>query len=154
MLRMLLFISLTSFGLAGYSQNIHVFPEQPLTFGEFYFSGSSGGTIDVTASGDWVASGEVHQLHPTHQPALFTITTDSQTPVYIQVEIYSGNLQDQEGNKLRLIPEQPENYTFSIQQGKPLKLHIGGRLEIEPGAVSGGGNFSGDFSIRAILVNE
>lgn len=136
------------------AQNIFVSAEQELSFGDFYFSGKSGGTVSISNEGIWGSTGNVHQINSTYQPAGFIISTDSRIPVKIQVDTPTGILTNAAGNSMSLELNEVESIYYSVQEGSPAQIFIGGTLKIGPEAVSSPGGYSGNISIRVTIYNE
>lgn len=142
--------------IAGLStaQNIFVSAEQELSFGDFYFSGKSGGTVSISNEGIWSSTGNVHQISSTYQPAGFIISTDSRTPVKIQVEAPTRIPTNAEGKSISLTLNEVDTMYHSVQEGSPVHVFLGGTLKIDPEAVSSPGGYSGNISIRVTIYNE
>lgn len=136
------------------AQNIFISAEQELSFGNFYFSGKSGGTVTISNNGTWSSTGNIHQINSTYQPAGFIISTDSPVPVKIQVSTPSSALTNAEGKSMSLTLNEPDKVVHSIQEGSPVQVFLGGTLEIDPEAVSSPGGYSGNISIRVTIYNE
>lgn len=145
---------MTSITCQATAQNIFVSAEQELSFGDFYFSGKSGGTVSISNTGLWSSTGNVHQINSTYQPAGFIISTDSRTPVKIQVDAPTGILTNSEGRSMSLTLNEVDIMYHSIQEGSPAQVFLGGTLEIDPEAVSSPGGYSGNVSIRVTIYNE
>lgn len=148
------FIGLFS-SLAGnlMAQNISVHSEQELSFGTFYFSEGTGGTIKISDRGEWSSSGNAHLVIQNHHPAVFIISTDSPEPIDVQVETFAQAMQSPAKQNLYLsLDKLPSIYT--IQAGSPVQIILGGLLQIDPNTTTISGSYNGDVSLRVTLFNE
>ena len=149
------FILLVSICATGWSQNINVSIEQDLCFGDFYLSGSTGsGTVTVSNSGEWSSTGNIHQLRSNQQPAVFNISTESQTPVHVGAEILTGSLTNPNGNAISLDPVDSRIKFYTVQRGHPVRIFIGGSLKITPATKYHQGDYKGSISITVTIYNE
>lgn len=139
----------------GQSQNIDIAIEQNLSFGDFYFSGNTGGgTITLSNNGEWSATGNIHQLRSNHQPAVFNISTDSQTPVNVGVIILTRTLTNPNGNDISVDPLDSRIKFYKIQKGFPARVFVGGNLKIIQKTQNYQGDYKGSISIIASVYNE
>lgn len=136
------------------AQNINISTEQDLSFGEFYISGTTGGTIEISDSGTWNSSGGIQLLNPTHQPAVFLLSTSSPTPVEVQVETSSSSLTNAEGKKMILRLNSTGITSYTISQGTPKKISLGGTLRMDADIGNSPGDYSGNVLIRVMIYNE
>jgi Domain of unknown function (DUF4402) len=125
---------------------------QPIQFGAFCVTGSSGGTITVAYDGTRTSTGDIVLLptSPLALPATFELKLSSGKNISIQADattIVSGS----NGTRLRMdigpTEKGPNGSVFRTDaSGNSLTvLHVGGTLHI-PGN-SGPGNYSGVFNI-------
>lgn len=139
----------------GQSQNIDIAVEQNLSFGDFYFSGNTdSGTITLSNKGEWNATGNIHQLRANHQPAVFNISTDSQTPVNVGVIILTRTLTNPNGNHISVDPLDSSIKFYKIQKGNPARVFVGGSLKIIQKTQNFQGDYQGNISIIATVYNE
>lgn len=136
------------------AQNIYITTEQDLNFGEFFMSGPAGGTIQISDSGAWNSSGEIQLLNPSHQPAVFLLSTDSPTPVEVQVETPSTNLTNAYGKKMILQLNSPGFTSHTIRLGVPKRITLGGTLSMDAEIGNSPGAYSGSILIRVMIYNE
>lgn len=130
-----------------------MYAEQELKFGEFFVSNNSSGSVTVSSNGDWSSSGNVHLLGATQQPATFIISTDNSTPVTVQVQAFALRFQNPAGEEIpfRLSTVEPSVYT--VQAGSPVRVKIGGTVDISP-ETSSMGHFSGRISLSVNSYND
>ena len=137
----------------GTSQSINVVNVQGLEFGAFYFTGDSvGTTITVSNTGIWSATGNLNRVNSTYQAAAFTISTDSETEISVQVDRPIINIFNNKGESISLetgvsYPEFP-----IVQQGFPAQVLIGGTLNVISEVSTG--DFSGEILINFSIHNE
>lgn len=149
---LLIFLALVS--RISIAQNIYISTEQELNFGDLYLSGTAGGTISISSTGEWTSTGEVHLLNPLHHSAAFVLSTDSPTPVQVQVETPLTILTNQKGNKMSLQLDATGSTQHTLQQGFPKHISLGGTLTIDPDSKSSPGDYNGSVLIRVIIYNE
>lgn len=127
------------------AQNIYIYPEQALEFGDFIVA-DNGGTVTVTNTGMRSSSGTVQLLNSEYYPAIFTISTDNLTPIGIRVEVSKEVLMNAEGTAMMMASVSPTANTYTIQAGKPVQVKIGGTIQMNSGVFSPG-EFQGNISI-------
>lgn len=135
------------------AQNIYVYPEQDLTFGSFYLSGGTGGTVTVSNTGEWSSTGDVNIIGAGPRPAVYSIVTDSPIPITVEVETLSGTLSNSSGKEMNLEAGETNTELYLIQQGSPLQIFVGGRLEVDAKTASSPGDYNGQAWIRVSLYN-
>jgi hypothetical protein len=154
-LKSLLFVLLFLDGTVAQSQKIHIAVEQNLFFGDFYLSsGTDSGTVSLSNNGEWSATGNIHQLLSNHQPAIFSISTKSQTFVNVRVEVTTGNLSNENGNAISLDPKDSGIQFYKVKRGFPVTISIGGTLKITPTNKNYQGNYQGSISITGVIYSE
>lgn len=134
------------------AQNIYIFPEQPLEFGGFSVA-NAGGTVTISNSGERFSSGTVQLLNSNYHPAIFQISTDNTTPVEVIVEVSREPLMNTEGTAMIIASVSDIADTFTIQAGKPVKVKIGGTIQMNSGDYSPG-TFNGNISLTVIPNSE
>jgi hypothetical protein len=143
------------FGTVAQAQKIYITTEQSLVFGDFYFSsGTDSGIISLSNTGEWSATGNIHQLRSNHQPAVFIISTESKTPVNVRVDVMTGTLSNENGNAISLDPEDSGIQFCKVQRGFPATISIGGSLEITPKNKNDQGDYQGSISITGVIYSE
>lgn len=151
----LLFVLLFFICAIARSQKIYIAVEQDLFFGDFYLSsGTDSGTVTLSNNGEWSSTGNIHQLRSNHQPAVFNISTESQTPINVGVEIMTGNLINPNGYAISLDPKDSGIQFYKVQRGFPVRITIGGSLKIIPKNEYYQGDYQGNISIRGTIYNE
>ncbi|AVR44232.1 hypothetical protein C7S20_02560 [Christiangramia fulva] len=135
------------------AQNIFISVTQELNFGDFYLLNSSqNATIRVAPTGEWSNTGNATQINPNHSPAIFSISTDSTTPIMVQVHTTPGVMTNSEGLQVELLSEET-NTVYTLQKDHSLEIPIGGILKIHNGEALNG-TFSGNLSLWATIINE
>jgi hypothetical protein len=143
------------FGAVAQAQKIYITTEQNLLFGDFYLSnGTDSGTVSISNTGEWSATGNIHQLRSNHQPAVFIISTESETPIHVKVEVITGTLSNENGNAISLDPEDSGIQFCKVQRGFPATISIGGSLEISPKNKNDQGDYQGSISITGVISSE
>lgn len=145
---------ITLMSVTSNAQNVHISTEQDLRFGDFHMSGNFGGTIMVSDSGAWNSSGDIQLLHPTHQPAMFLLSTDSLTPIEVQIETPTSTLSNFEGKKMTLRLNSQGITSHTISQGNPKHLTLGGTLSMDAEIGNSPGEYNGNTLIRVMIYNE
>ncbi|HSP12961.1 MAG TPA: DUF4402 domain-containing protein [Salegentibacter sp.] len=136
------------------AQNIQISTEQDLHFGEFHMSGNTGGTVMVSDSGAWNSTGGIHLLNPTHQTAVFLLSTDSPTPVEVQVETPSSSLSNADGKQMTLRLNSQGITSHIISQGNPKNIALGGTLSMDAEIGISPGAYTGSVLLRVMIYNE
>lgn len=146
------FLILISAG-TGYAQETFVHFNRNISFGEFYASEGSGGTICISNAGGINPSQNINLLGANVHPADITIATKSEIPVNIRIEVRAGRLQGRNGNRLALSLNTPDQTFFTIMRGKPAEISLGGCLQIGPEATSASGEYNGVISVDVFILN-
>lgn len=155
LLKSLLLVLLFLFGAVSQAQKIHITVEQNLVFGDFYLSnGTDSGTISLSNTGEWSATGNIHQLLSNHQPAVFNISTKSKTPVNVRVEVMTGTLSNENGYTISLHPQDSGIQFCKVRKGFPVTISRGANLEITPKNKNYLGDYQGNISITATVHTE
>lgn len=135
-------------------QNIFVYAEQELNFGEFYLSNDSRGEISITHTGEWTASGNINLLNSTHHPAVFIISTDSRVPIKVEVEAFVQKLRNPKGNEMQINLQNFKPLVYILQAGLPVQIVVGGTLIVNSKAASSSGDYRGSISLSIHTLNE
>lgn len=138
----------------GNAQETIVHFNKDISFGEFYASSGSRGTICISNSGGINPSQDISLLGADSHPASVIVSTKSKTPLDIRIEVRAERLQSQKGNRLALKLNAPDNNFHTIMRGKPAEIHLGGCLEIVPEAASVSGDFKGIISVDVFILNK
>jgi hypothetical protein len=138
----------------GNAQETFVHFNKDISFGKFYVSNGSSGTICISNSGGINPSQNINLLGADDHPASVIITTKSKTPIDIKIEVRAERLQSQKGNRLALTLNTPDNTFYTIMRGKPAEIYLGGCLEIVPEATSVSGEFKGIISVDVFILNK
>ena len=125
-----------------------------ISFGEFYVSKGSGGTICISNAGVINPSQNINLLGANVHPALITIATKSETPLNIKIEVRAGDLKGGSGNRLGMILNAPDKTFFTIMRGKPAEISLGGCLQVAPEATSASGEYNGVISLDVLILNQ
>lgn len=133
------------------AQNIYIYPEQALEFGDFTAS-DAGGTVTISSNGDRSSTGTTQLLNSTFHPAVFRISTDSTSAMEILVEVFREALINSEGTSMVLASVSPSSQIYILQAGKPVKVVVGGTVQIDSENFSSGA-FFGNISIT-VTQNE
>lgn len=134
------------------AQNIYIYPEQPLEFGDFTVA-EAGGTVTVSNVGMRSSSGGIQLLNSVHHPAIFRVTTDHPEPIEVLVEVSREVLVNAEGTAILMASVSPNARTYIVQAGKPVQVKVGGTIQMGSG-VSSPGEFQGNISITVIPNSE
>lgn len=155
LLKSVLFVLLFFACAVAQSQKFHIAVEQNLVFGDFYLSsGTDSGTVSVSNNGEWSSTGNIHQLLSNHQPAVFNISTKSQTPVHVRVDVTTGTLINANGYAISLDPKDSGIQFYKVQRGFPVTVSIGGSLKITPKNKNYQGDYQGSISITGSIYSE
>jgi len=138
----------------GYAQETFVHFNRDISFGKFYASKGFGGTICISNSGGINPSQNINLLGADAHPAAVMVSTTSETPLNIKIEVRAGSLQSQKGNRLALALNAPEKFFYTIMRGKPAAINLGGCLEIVPEATSISAEFKGAISVDVFILNK
>lgn len=138
----------------GNAQETFVHFNRDISFGEFYTSEASSGTICIFNSGGVTFSQNINLLGADAHSASVIVSTKSKTPIDIKIEVRADRLQSQNGNRLALTLNTPDNTFYTIMLGKPAEIYLGGCLEIEPEATSVSGDFKGVISVDVFILNK
>lgn len=125
-----------------------------ISFGEFYTLEASSGTICISNSGGVTSSENINLLGADAHQASATVSTKSEAPVYIRIEVWAERLQSQTGNPLTLTLNAPEQTFYTVTRGKPTEIELGGCLEITPGGTLASGDYNGVISIDVFILNK
>lgn len=125
-----------------------------ISFGEFYNSAGSSGTICISNSGGVIPSQNINLLGADAHPASVIVSTISETPLDIRIEVRAQRLQGQNGKRLGLSLNVPDKIFYTIMRGKPAEFTLGGCLEIVPEATSASGEFNGVISVDIFILNK
>lgn len=156
---LLLSILLLCSGRMSYSQpqvlprTLSVTGSQPIHFGTFCITGSSGGTVTVAFDGTRTSSGDIMLLPvaPFPQPAIFEVQLCDAINVSIS---FTGSvtLNGSEGGSLTLeigpTEQGASGSVFPATCDFATLLRVGGTLSIPPETIPG--NYSGTFEITFI----
>lgn len=135
-------------------QNIYVYAEQKLNFGEFYLSNDSRGEITIAKTGDWTASGNINLLNSSHHPAVFNISTDSPVPIKVEVEAIVQKLYNSKGNEMQITLLNLEPSVYTIQANFPAQILVGATLVVNPKVALSAGNYEGSILLSVINFND
>ena len=153
--KLILFVLLFFVCAIARSQNINIAVEQNLFFGTFYFSsGTDSGTVSLSNNGEWSSTANIHQLRSNHQPAIFNISTESQTPIIVGVMVITGTLNNANGHAISLNPQDSGIQFHKVQRGFPITISIGGSLKITPKNENYQGDYQGSISITGTIYDE
>lgn len=145
---------ITLMSVTSSAQNIYISTEQDLRFGDFHMPGNTGGTVMISDSGAWNSTGGIQLLNPTHQTAVFLLSTDSPTPVEVQVETPSATLSNANGKKMTLRLNSQGITSHLISQGNPKNISLGGTLSMDADIGISPGDYTGSVLLRVIIYNE
>ena len=149
----LLFLGLLFFTAGNLvAQNIYIYPEQSLEFGNFTVP-NGGGTVPITDSGDRYSTGTIQLLNSIYHPAIFQISTDNITPLEVIVEVSREPLVNSEGTAMIMASVSPVADTYTIQAGEPAQVKIGGTIQMNTSDYTPG-KFQGNISITVIPNSE
>lgn len=143
------FLYLTAASLT--AQNIYIYSEQALEFGDFTVA-EAGGTVTISSNGERSSSGTTQLLNSTYHPAVFRISTDNPNPMQVLVEITREALSNSEGTSMVLTSVSSATDVYMLQAGKPTKIVIGGTIQMNSQNFSSGA-FFGNISIT-VTRNE
>lgn len=135
-------------------QNIYVYADQELNFGEFYLSNNARGEVTISKTGDLTSSGNINLLNSTHHPAVFMISTDSLEPIKVEVEAFVQKLHNQEGNEMYITLLSFEPMVYLLQAGFPVQISVGATLILNSAIASSSGNYRGSISLSVNTLNE
>lgn len=141
------------FTFAGNAQETFVHFNRNISFGDFYASEGSNGSICISNSGGISPSQNITLLGADAHPALVTISTTSETPINIRIEVRAGRLLGGNGNRLAMALNAPDKNLYTIMRGKPAEISLGGCLKIVPEASSSSGDYNGVISVDVFIVN-
>ena len=125
-----------------------------ISFGEFYAAAGSSGTICISNSGGVTPSQNINLYGADTHPASVVVSTKSETPLDISIEVRAERLQGQNGNRLALSLNAPDKTFYTIMRGKPAEFDLGGCLEIVPEATSASGEYNGIISVDVFILNK
>lgn len=138
----------------GNAQETFVHFNRDISFGKFYASEGSSGTICISNSGGVNPSQNINLLGADAHSAAVIVSTKSKTPLDIKIEVRAERLQSPKGNRLVLNLNAPDRTFYTIMQGKPAEIFLGGCLEIVQEAASVSGEFKGIISVDVFILNK
>lgn len=138
------------------SQTISVTTDQGLGFGSFSQTSDLGGTVTISNTGARSSTGSVTLLESSsaYFYSIFTITTDSATPVMVTIDEPTATLTGSNGGSMSLQMGISDPGSPTVSAGSPAEVHIGGTLTLGASSENPPGTYSGDVLITFTINNQ
>ena len=138
------------------AQTIAVTSEQGLSFGDFTPINDLGGTVSISNAGVRSSTGSISLIGSSSAffYSIFTITTDSTTPVTVTINEPTGILSGSNGGTISLTLGVSDPEAPSVSSVSPAEVHIGGTLTLGSRAENPPGTYDGNVLITFTINNE
>lgn len=125
---------------------LDVSPLQHLNFGAFAITGTNGGTVTISNSGDRTSTGDIFLVGSTYSEGIFTIEVVTGTSLYM-MNGPEATLTGSNGGEMTLtlgltFPSLPHITTFATTE-----FHFGGTLTVGPISSNPPGDYYGTYEI-------
>lgn len=141
---------------AGTAQTIAVTSEQGLSFGDFTQTSDLGGTVSISNTGARSSTGSITLIGSSSASfySIFSITTDSATPVTVTINEPTAILSGSNGGTMSLTLGVSDPEAPSVSSVSPAEVHIGGTLTLGSRAESPPGTYAGNVLITFTINNQ
>lgn len=153
-LKVSIFVLLWASSTFVWAQSITATNDQGLGFGDFTQTADPGGTITISNTGVRSATGNVVLLGSTYFYAIFSITTDSATPVTVTIDQPTATLSGSNGGTMSLQIGIADPQSPSVSQMAPAEVHIGGTITLGTRLENPPGSYSGNVLITFTVNNQ